>query len=111
MSNTLKVWESTFEPYLDLTQWPPYHGLDYVLDPDLVRTKKGRRKKSGSKELWMNPMGMVKICMVLETSMRHRVRSVARNVTKPVTPLALMINVRRQPHYEHITEVLVVLNV
>jgi hypothetical protein len=45
MSNTLKVWESTFEPYLDPTQWPPYHGLDYVLDPDLVRTKKGRRKK------------------------------------------------------------------
>jgi hypothetical protein len=56
-------------------------------------------------------MGMVNICMVLETSMRHRVRSVARNATKPVTLLPLMTNVRRQPHYEHIIEVLVVLNV
>jgi hypothetical protein len=45
MSNTLKVWESTFEPYLDLTQWPPYYGLDYVPNPDLLQTKKGRRKK------------------------------------------------------------------
>ena len=45
MSNTLKVWESSFEPYLDPTQWPKYLGLDYVSDPDLVRTKKGRRKK------------------------------------------------------------------
>jgi hypothetical protein len=44
-SNTLKVWESSFEPYLDPTQWPPYLGLDYVPDLDLVRTKKGRRKK------------------------------------------------------------------
>jgi hypothetical protein len=34
MSNTLKVWECSFEPYLDPTQWPPYLGLDYVLDPD-----------------------------------------------------------------------------
>jgi hypothetical protein len=45
MSNTLKVLESTFEPYLDRTQCPPYYGLDYVLDLDLLRTKKGRRKK------------------------------------------------------------------
>jgi hypothetical protein len=45
MSNTLKVWVSTFEPYLDPTQWPLYYGLDYVPDPDLLWTKKGRRKK------------------------------------------------------------------
>jgi hypothetical protein len=45
MSNTLKVWESSFKPYLDPTQWPEYYGLDYVLDPDLLKTKKGRRKK------------------------------------------------------------------
>ena len=45
MSNTLKVWESSFEPYLDPTQWPEYYGLDYVPDPDLLKTKKGRRKK------------------------------------------------------------------
>jgi len=45
MSNTLKVWELSFEPYLDPTQWPEYYGLDYVPDPDLLKTKKGRRKK------------------------------------------------------------------
>ena len=45
MSNTLKVWESSFEPYLDPTQWSEYYGLDYVHDPDLLKTKKGRRKK------------------------------------------------------------------
>jgi hypothetical protein len=45
MSNTLKVWESSFEPYLDLTQWLEYYRLDYVPDPDLLKTKKGRRKK------------------------------------------------------------------
>jgi hypothetical protein len=45
MSNTLKVWESNFEPYLDPPQWPPYYGLDYVPNLELVRTKKGRRKK------------------------------------------------------------------
>jgi hypothetical protein len=45
MLNTLKVWESSFKPYLDLTQCPEYYGLDYVPDPDLLKTKKGRRKK------------------------------------------------------------------
>ena len=45
MSKTLKVWESSFEPYLDPTQWPEYYGLDYVPDPDLLMTKKGTRKK------------------------------------------------------------------
>jgi hypothetical protein len=45
MSNTLKVWESSFEPYLYPTQWPQYYGLDYVPDLDLVKTKKVRRKK------------------------------------------------------------------
>jgi hypothetical protein len=44
-SNTLKVWESSFEPYLDPSQWPEYYGLDYVPDPELVKAKKGRRKK------------------------------------------------------------------
>jgi hypothetical protein len=97
MSNTLKVWESSFEPYLDPTQWPPYYGLDYVLDPELLRTKKGRRKKSGFEELWTNRTGMVKICMDLKTLMRYQVRSIARNATKQVTPLPLMTNVRRQP--------------
>ena len=32
-------------PYLDWTQWPEYYGLDYVPDPDHLKTKKGRRKK------------------------------------------------------------------
>ena len=45
MANTLKVWESSFKPYLDPIQWPEYYRLDYVPDPDLLKTKKGRRKK------------------------------------------------------------------
>jgi hypothetical protein len=40
----LRVWESSFEPYLDPTQWPDYNGLDYILASDLVKDKKGRRK-------------------------------------------------------------------
>ena len=44
-SNTLSIWKMSFEPYLDLTQWPPYHGYDYVLHPDLMKVGKGRRKK------------------------------------------------------------------
>jgi hypothetical protein len=71
MSNTLKLWELSFEPYQDLTQWPKYDGLDYIPDPGLLKTKKGRRKKSGSEELWMHRTRMVKICMVLATSMRQ----------------------------------------
>lgn len=43
--NTLKVWESTFEPYLDPSQWPPYEGLEYVADVTLKKTGKGRRSK------------------------------------------------------------------
>jgi hypothetical protein len=39
------VWESSFEPYIDLTQWPEYYELDYVSDLNLLKTKKGRRKK------------------------------------------------------------------
>ena len=27
-SNTLSIWERNFEPYLDPTKWPPYHGYD-----------------------------------------------------------------------------------
>jgi hypothetical protein len=93
MSHTLKVWESSFETYLDPTQWPEYLGLDYVSDPDLLRTKKGGRKKNGSEELWMNPMVVVKISMVRETSMRHRIRCAAQNATEPVIQPPLMIDI------------------
>ena len=44
-SNTVSIWERSFKPYLDLTQWPPYHGYDYVPHPDLMKVGKGRRKK------------------------------------------------------------------
>ena len=44
-SNTVSIWERSFEPYLDPTQWPPYHGYDYVPHPDLRKVGKGRRKK------------------------------------------------------------------
>ena len=45
MSNNLKVWESRFDPYIDPTQRAEYYGLDYVPDLDLLKTKKGKRKK------------------------------------------------------------------
>jgi hypothetical protein len=44
-ANTLKVWEKSFEPYLDESQWPPYYGEDYAPYPDLKKVGKGRRKK------------------------------------------------------------------
>jgi len=44
-SNTASIWESSYKLYLDPTQWSPYHGLDYLPDPDLLKVVKGRRKK------------------------------------------------------------------
>ena len=44
-SNTLSIWEKSFEPYLYSTQWPSYHGYDYVPHLDLMKVGKGRRKK------------------------------------------------------------------
>jgi hypothetical protein len=44
-SNTLSIWERSFKPCLDPTQWPPYHSFDYVSLPDLMKVGKGRRKK------------------------------------------------------------------
>jgi hypothetical protein len=44
-SNTIRVWENSFEPYLDPSQWPSYHGPDYASNPVLQKLGKGRRKK------------------------------------------------------------------
>jgi hypothetical protein len=44
-SNTVSIWEKSFEPYLDPTQWPPYHGYDYMPHPNLMKVGKVRRKK------------------------------------------------------------------
>jgi hypothetical protein len=44
-SNTLSIWERSFELYLDPTQWPPYRGYDYVPNLDLMKVEKGRSKK------------------------------------------------------------------
>ena len=47
-SNTVSILKISFEPYLDPTQWPPYHGYDYVLHPDLMKVGKGRRKEEAT---------------------------------------------------------------
>ena len=44
-SNCLSIWQKSFEPYLDPTQWPPYNGPDNLPDPTTMKTGKGRRKK------------------------------------------------------------------
>jgi hypothetical protein len=44
-SNTVWVWEKSFEPDLDPSQWPSYHGPDYAPNPALQKLGKGRRKK------------------------------------------------------------------
>jgi hypothetical protein len=95
------VWQSSFEPYVDPTQWPEYYGLDYVPDPDLLKTKKGRRKKSTSEELWMDRMGMVKICMAMATLMRLQDTSVAQNATKSAIPLPHITSIRSQVMHKH----------
>jgi hypothetical protein len=41
----IKISESSFEPYLDPSQWPEYDGPEYVPLPSLKKMKKGRRKK------------------------------------------------------------------
>jgi hypothetical protein len=43
--HTIKIWESSFEPYLDPSQWPEYDGPEYVPLPSLKKLKKGRRQK------------------------------------------------------------------
>uniref|UniRef100_K3ZC83 SWIM-type domain-containing protein n=1 Tax=Setaria italica TaxID=4555 RepID=K3ZC83_SETIT len=43
--HTLKIWESSFQPYLDPSQWPAYEGVGYVPNPSLMRNKVGRRQK------------------------------------------------------------------
>ena len=96
MSTTLKVWESSFEPYLDPTQWPEYYGLDYVPDPNLLKTKKGRRKKKRLRRVMDASNGYGEDYMASETLMRHQDRSVAPNATQPVIPLPLIRSVRSQ---------------
>ena len=56
----------------------------------------------------MHQMGMVKICMVLATLMRHRDSSVAQNATKPVIQLPHIRSVRSQINYKHGMRVIVV---
>uniref|UniRef100_K3ZCA9 SWIM-type domain-containing protein n=1 Tax=Setaria italica TaxID=4555 RepID=K3ZCA9_SETIT len=43
--HTVRIWESSFQPYLDPSQWPPYEGVEYVPNPNLMRNKVGRRQK------------------------------------------------------------------
>jgi hypothetical protein len=43
--HTIKIWESSFESYLDPSQWPEYDGPEYVPLPSLKKMKKGRRQK------------------------------------------------------------------
>jgi len=44
-ANTLFVWQKPFKPYLDPSQWSPYHGCDFEPDPELRKIGKGRRRK------------------------------------------------------------------
>uniref|UniRef100_K3YLA0 SWIM-type domain-containing protein n=1 Tax=Setaria italica TaxID=4555 RepID=K3YLA0_SETIT len=43
--HTVRIWEYSFQPYLDPSQWPPYEGVKYVPNPNLMRNKVGRRQK------------------------------------------------------------------
>ncbi|KAF8696191.1 hypothetical protein HU200_037087 [Digitaria exilis] len=47
--HTIKIWESSFEPYFDPSRWPPYHERDYVPNSSLKKDKKGRRQKKSLK--------------------------------------------------------------
>uniref|UniRef100_K3ZEF5 SWIM-type domain-containing protein n=1 Tax=Setaria italica TaxID=4555 RepID=K3ZEF5_SETIT len=43
--HTIRIWESSFQPYLYPSQWPAYEGVGYVPNPNLMRNKVGRRQK------------------------------------------------------------------
>jgi hypothetical protein len=43
--HTIKIWESSFEPYIDTSQWLEFDGPEYVSLPSLKKMKKGRRQK------------------------------------------------------------------
>ena len=40
----MSIWEKSFEPYLDPSQWPPYNGHNYLPNPKMMKVGKGRRK-------------------------------------------------------------------
>jgi hypothetical protein len=52
-SNTVRVWEKSFEPYLNPSQWPSFHGPNYASNPGLQKLGKGRKKKKHLKGIWM----------------------------------------------------------
>uniref|UniRef100_K4ALS8 Aminotransferase-like plant mobile domain-containing protein n=1 Tax=Setaria italica TaxID=4555 RepID=K4ALS8_SETIT len=43
--HTIRIWESSFQRYLDPPQWPAYEGVGYVPNSNLMRNKVGRRQK------------------------------------------------------------------
>lgn len=49
-ANTLKIWESSFEPYLDPTAMAKkYKGLEYVPDVDILKAKKREAKETAKR--------------------------------------------------------------
>jgi hypothetical protein len=58
-----------------------------------LRLRRVEERKSGCEEIWMPPTVMVKICMVVETLMRHQLMFVAQNATRLGTPRLLMTSI------------------
>ena len=50
LERTRLTWAPQFNPFLDASQWPEYHGPDIVPDPALMVPMRGRRKKEEIQE-------------------------------------------------------------
>ena len=87
-SNTFSIWERSFKPYLDPTQWPPYHCFDNVPLPDLMKVGKGRRKKKRLKGDMDDMRGYVEDMYGGETSTRPVAGIFASFANNLVTRLA-----------------------
>uniref|UniRef100_K3YMG6 SWIM-type domain-containing protein n=1 Tax=Setaria italica TaxID=4555 RepID=K3YMG6_SETIT len=92
--HTVRIWESSFQPYLDPSQWPTYEGVGYVPNHNLMRNKVGRRLKKrlrgdmdvASRDshlpppVWRDDHHMQDIAMILDLPLEgHPVMGIIQN--------------------------------
>uniref|UniRef100_K3YKW2 Uncharacterized protein n=1 Tax=Setaria italica TaxID=4555 RepID=K3YKW2_SETIT len=102
--HTIKIWESSFQPYLDPSQWPAYEGVGYVPNPNLMRNKVGRRQKkrfTGDMDIRILIMAAL-VYPLLESAydLQHRAHHLA-DLNENLTPLRARVHspLRRDERY------------
>jgi hypothetical protein len=55
--HTIKIWESSFESYLDPSQWLEYNGPEYVPLPSLKKTRRQKKRLKGDMDACQGRLG------------------------------------------------------